>query len=177
MNGIHPNNVSLEQTNNDNSNTSMANGQSDSKEKMLALLQKQVSVLDRKSLQELVQEVDPNEQLEEEVEDVLLSLADDFIESLVMASCVIAKHRCTKDTDVATLEVSDVQLALEKNWNMWIPGFGVDGVVGVLSGTAGIGSGSAATSAAVALAKPKKSLMTEAHKQRLALIKKTLKKF
>ncbi|KAH9396607.1 PREDICTED: transcription initiation factor TFIID subunit 12-like [Rhagoletis zephyria] len=128
--------------------------------------------LDKQRLQELVHEVDPNEHLEEEVEDVLLSLADDFIDSLVTSSCMIAKHRKSN-----TLEVKDVQLALEKNWNMWIPGFGVDGVVGVYSGTTGTGQGTGAAATAAANSKPKKCFTTEAHKQRLALIKKTIKKF
>ena len=39
-------------------------------------------VLDRKRLQELVKEVDPNEQLDEDVETMLLQIADDFIEQV-----------------------------------------------------------------------------------------------
>ena len=39
-------------------------------------------VLDKKRLQELVKEVDPNEQLDEEVENMLLQIADDFIEQV-----------------------------------------------------------------------------------------------
>jgi transcription initiation factor TFIID subunit 12 len=108
-----------------------------------------VVILDKSRLQELVQEVDPNEQLEEDVEEMLLLIADDFIESLVSTSALIAKHRKS-----STLDVKDVQLALEKNWNMWVPGFGSDDF------------------------RPnKKSFSTEAHKQRMALIRKTLKKF
>ena len=42
----------------------------------------------------------------------------------------------------------------ERNWNMWIPGFGTD-----------------------ELRPYKRSSVTEAHKQRLALIRKTLKKY
>ena len=109
-----------------------------------------VVILDKNRLQELVQEVDPNEQLEEEVEEMLLSIADDFIESLVSTSAMFAKHRKS-----ATLDVKDVQLALEKNWKIWIPGFGSDDQH----------------------RHHKKSFNTEAHKQRMALIKKTLKKF
>lgn len=105
--------------------------------------------MDKTRLQKLVQEVDPNEQLEEDVEDMLLAISDDFIESLVSTSAMIAKHR-----KATSLDVRDVHLALEKNWNMWIPGFGCDDT-----------------------RTPKKSLSTEAHKQRMALIRKTLKKF
>ena len=109
----------------------------------------ETQVLDKKRLQELVREVDPNEQLDEEVEDLLLHIADDFIEQTVMASCALAKHRKANSVDVR-----DVQLVLERNWNMWIPGFGTEDV------------------------KPfKRSATTEAHKARMALIRKALKKY
>ncbi|KAK3739030.1 hypothetical protein QZH41_010494, partial [Actinostola sp. cb2023] len=89
-------------------------------------------VLTKRRIQELLHEIDPQEQMDDDVEDVrlfferemqrlLLQIADDFIESVVSASCQIAKHRKSN-----TLEVKDVQLHLERCWNMWIPGFGSD---------------------------------------------------
>ncbi|TRZ03067.1 hypothetical protein DNTS_029872 [Danionella cerebrum] len=79
---------------------------------------------------------------------MLLQIADDFIESVVTAACQLARHRKS-----STLEVKDVQLHLERQWNMWIPGFGSDEI------------------------RPyKKACTTEAHKQRMALIRKTTKK-
>uniref|UniRef100_A0AAY5EMN6 Transcription initiation factor TFIID subunit 12 n=1 Tax=Electrophorus electricus TaxID=8005 RepID=A0AAY5EMN6_ELEEL len=78
-------------------------------------------VLSKKKLQDLVREIDPNEQLDEDVEEMLLQVADDFIESVVTAACQLARHRKSN-----TLEVKDVQLHLERQWNMWIPGFGSD---------------------------------------------------
>ncbi|XP_069751274.1 transcription initiation factor TFIID subunit 12 isoform X2 [Narcine bancroftii] len=79
---------------------------------------------------------------------MLLQIADDFIESVVSAACQLARHRRSN-----TLEVKDVQLHLERQWNMWIPGFGSDEI------------------------RPyKKACTTEAHKQRMALIRKTTKK-
>ena len=108
-----------------------------------------VVILDKARLQELVHEIDPNEQLDEDVEEMLLYIADDFIESLVSTSAMIAKHRKS-----STLDVKDVQIALEKNWNMWVPGFGTDDIK-----------------------PPKKLMSTEAHKQRMALIRKAIKKF
>jgi transcription initiation factor TFIID subunit TAF12 len=66
-------------------------------------------VLDKKRLQELVKEVDPHEQLDEDVEDLLLHIADDFIEQTVSASCSMAKHRKANAVDV-----KDVQIVLGK---------------------------------------------------------------
>uniref|UniRef100_A0A1B6M181 Transcription initiation factor TFIID subunit 12 n=1 Tax=Graphocephala atropunctata TaxID=36148 RepID=A0A1B6M181_9HEMI len=106
-------------------------------------------MLTRARLQDLVREVDATEQLDEEVEEILLQLADDFVESTVNAACLLAKHRKSN-----TLEVKDIQLHLERNWNMWLPGFGTD-----------------------ELRPYKRSTVTEAHKQRLALIRKALKKY
>ncbi|CAC5393516.1 TAF12 [Mytilus coruscus] len=106
-------------------------------------------VLDKRRLQELVKEVDPMEQLDDDVEEVLMHIADDFIENVVSAACKIAKHRKSN-----TLEVKDVQMHLERNWNIYVPGYGSD-----------------------ELRPYKKAATTEAHKQRMALIKKTLKKF
>jgi len=106
-------------------------------------------VLTKPRLQELVREIDPTEQLDEEVEELLLQIADDFIENTVNAACLLAKHR-----KVSKVEVKDVQLHLERNWNMWIPGFGTD-----------------------ELRPYKRATVTEAHKQRLALIRKAIKKY
>lgn len=111
-----------------------------------------VVVLNKQRLQELVNEIDPCEQLDEEAEEMILQMADDFIETLVTSSCQIAKHRGSK-----SLEVRDVQLVLEKNFNMNIPGFG-----NTLTGLNRLKAHSSTT---------------EAHKQRMALIRKTLKKF
>ena len=59
-----------------------------------------VVILDKARLQELVHEIDPNEQLDEDVEEMLLYIADDFIESLVSTSAMIAKHRKSSTLDV-----------------------------------------------------------------------------
>ncbi|XP_071955632.1 transcription initiation factor TFIID subunit 12-like isoform X2 [Antedon mediterranea] len=107
-----------------------------------------IKVLDKKKLQDLVREVDPNEQLDDDVEEMLLQIADDFIETVVTSSCQLAKHRKSN-----TLEVKDVQLYLERNWNIWVPGFGGEDVRTY-----------------------KRPNVTEAHRQRMALIRKTLKK-
>lgn len=66
-------------------------------------------ILTKPRLQELVREIDPTEQLDEEVEELLLQIADDFVENTVNAACLLAKHR-----KVARVEVRDVQLHLGK---------------------------------------------------------------
>ncbi|RWS18676.1 transcription initiation factor TFIID subunit 12-like protein [Leptotrombidium deliense] len=113
-----------------------------------------VVILNKQRLQELVQEIDPREQLDDDVEDMLLTIADDFIDNLVTSACQLAKHRGSK-----TVDVKDIQLILEKNYNMLIPGFGSLPLFHQFKHLY------------------KKSPTTEAHKQRMALIKKTLKKF
>lgn len=60
-------------------------------------------------MQELVREIDPTVQLDEEVEEILLQIADDFVENTVNAACSIAKHR-----KVPKVEIRDVQLHLGK---------------------------------------------------------------
>ncbi|GBO32504.1 Transcription initiation factor TFIID subunit 12, partial [Araneus ventricosus] len=78
-------------------------------------------VLNKQRLQDLIREVDSNVQTDEETDELLLQLADEFIEDAVSTSCALAKHRKS-----SVLEVKDVQFALEKDWNMWIPGFGCE---------------------------------------------------
>ncbi|KAI1288245.1 Transcription initiation factor TFIID subunit 12 [Halotydeus destructor] len=107
--------------------------------------------LGKDRLQQLVNEIDPAEQLDEDVEDMLLEMTDEFIETLVINSSKLAKHR-----GASTLEVKDVKMVLEKNYNIYIPGFGSQ-----LTDLSRIKSHSSTT---------------EAHRQRMALIKKTIKK-
>ena len=78
-------------------------------------------MLGKRRLQKLLHEVAPNEQLSPEVEDLLLELVDDFIESTTTFAAKLAAHRGSN-----VLDASDVKLHLEKNWQIHVPGFGPD---------------------------------------------------
>jgi len=75
----------------------------------------------RRSIQDLVTSIDPNVRIEPEVEDLLLQIADEFIDSVTNFGCRLAKHRGGD-----ALEVKDLQLHLERNHNIRIPGFASD---------------------------------------------------
>lgn len=49
---------------------------------------------------------------------VLLELADDFLENLISGGSMLARHR-----GADTLEVRDVAVHLERSWDMRIPGY------------------------------------------------------
>nr|AAB29540.1 dTAFII30 alpha [Drosophila sp. (in: flies)]prf//2003282A transcription factor IID:SUBUNIT=alpha [Drosophila melanogaster] len=106
-------------------------------------------MLTKPRLTELVREVDTTTQLDEDVEELLLQIIDDFVRDTVKSTSAFAKHRKSNK-----IEVRDVQLHFERKYNMWIPGFGTD-----------------------ELRPYKRAAVTEAHKQRLALIRKTIKKY
>ncbi|KAK7278646.1 hypothetical protein RJT34_23680 [Clitoria ternatea] len=104
------------------------------------------SILSKRSIHELVNQVDPLEKLDPEVADILVDIAENFLESITRSGCSLAKHR--KST---TLEAKDILLHLEKNWNMTLPGFGGDEIKSY-----------------------KKQVTSDIHKERLAAIKKSM---
>ncbi|KAL8674490.1 MAG: hypothetical protein Q9168_001082 [Polycauliona sp. 1 TL-2023] len=84
-------------------------------------------VLGRKKLEDLVRQVtggmdgEEGETLTAAAEETLLDVADDFVDQVVTAACKLAKLRSSQ-----TLELRDIQLVLERNYNIRIPGYASD---------------------------------------------------
>lgn len=72
-------------------------------------------------LSELLQEVAPGEKLDLDVEEFMQEHAEQFVDSVTEFACRLAKHRKSR-----TLDARDVQLHLEKNWDIRVPGYGDD---------------------------------------------------
>lgn len=80
-------------------------------------------VLTKRRLQELTNslaatEGDVKPTVDNEVEELLLDLADEFVESVTTFACRLAKHR-----KVTKVDIRDFQLHLERNWNIRVPGY------------------------------------------------------
>lgn len=88
-------------------------------------------VLTKRKLSELVNTIGADEgdgktTVDGDVEELLLDLADEFITSVTTFACRLAKHRKTD-----TVDVRDVQLHLERNWNIRVPGYAMDEIRGM----------------------------------------------
>jgi len=87
-------------------------------------------VLSKKKLDELVRQVTGGGQgleggqgLQPDVEESVLNMADTFVDQVLQAACKNAKERGSK-----TLEIRDLQLTLERGYNIRIPGYSSDEV-------------------------------------------------
>ncbi|KAF7168259.1 hypothetical protein CNMCM5623_001302 [Aspergillus felis] len=81
-------------------------------------------VLSKKMLDILVRQVTgggEGEGLTPDAEEFILQMADDFVDDVITAACRLAKLRPS-----STLELRDIQLVLERNYNMRISGFSTD---------------------------------------------------
>ncbi|GMM46554.1 hypothetical protein DAPK24_031290 [Pichia kluyveri] len=83
-------------------------------------------VLNKRKLKELVNSVASEEgdmeiNIDGDVEELLLDLADEFVTSVTSFASGLARHRHSEN-----LDVRDVQLHLERNWNIRIPGYAAD---------------------------------------------------
>ncbi|GAB2229578.1 hypothetical protein Droror1_Dr00013824 [Drosera rotundifolia] len=103
-------------------------------------------IIRKRSIQELVNQIDRSEHLDPEVEDVLLDIAEEFVDSITTFGCSLAKHRKS-----STLEAKDILLHLERNWNMTLPGFGGDEIKTY-----------------------RKPLVSDAHRERLVAVRKSM---
>eukprot|EP00668_Euglena_longa_P001856 GGOE01002177.1.p1 GENE.GGOE01002177.1~~GGOE01002177.1.p1 ORF type:complete len:121 (+),score=18.70 GGOE01002177.1:24-365(+) len=70
------------------------------------------------SLKELAAQVDPRYELDDEVADILVELADTFVESAIRFGSKLARHRGDD-----TLRVKDISLYLERVHGLRVPGF------------------------------------------------------
>lgn len=108
-------------------------------------------VLGKRKLRQLIQSVvgpENDRMIDGNVEETLFDAADEFVQSVTAFACRLAKHRKTTTSSSSSssssnsnslsnassalssnkLEPRDLQLHLERNWNMRIPGFSSDEV-------------------------------------------------
>ncbi|KAF2760160.1 hypothetical protein EJ05DRAFT_274077 [Pseudovirgaria hyperparasitica] len=84
-------------------------------------------VLSKKKLDELVRQITGGgdsaggETLTPEVEETMLQLADDFVDNIISTACKVSKLRESNQ-----LDIRDIQLVLERNYNIRVPGFASD---------------------------------------------------
>ena len=81
-------------------------------------------VLGKRKLRELVLSVigiENDGMIDGDVEETLFDAADEFVTSVTSFACRLAKHRKSDK-----LEAKDLQLHLERNWNIRVPGYSAD---------------------------------------------------
>jgi transcription initiation factor TFIID subunit 12 len=76
-------------------------------------------MVSKEHLLHVVRDVDPDATLDDEAGELLMLMANEFIEGVIDGSARLAKHR-----NASAVDTSDVALFLDKQWQMKIPGFG-----------------------------------------------------
>lgn len=82
-------------------------------------------VLSKRKLDELVRQVTGGSEdaLTPEVEEAVMQLADDFVDNVISNACKLSKLR-----ESSQLDIRDLQVVLERNYNIRIPGYASDEV-------------------------------------------------
>jgi transcription initiation factor TFIID subunit 12 len=95
--------------------------------------QEETDFINRRKLQDLLNQITQNAKLDTDVEELLVEIAEDFVEDVTKYACKLAKHR-----NANALEAKDLQLHLstlrfrrvineiEQSWGIFVPGFGVE---------------------------------------------------
>ncbi|KAI9105857.1 transcription initiation factor TFIID subunit A-domain-containing protein [Phlyctochytrium arcticum] len=77
-------------------------------------------VLSKEKIRQLVTQIDPYERLENDVEEMMMEIADDFITKIAEKSCKLAKHRGSESVAVKDARIPHVEI----DWGIRVPGFG-----------------------------------------------------
>jgi len=103
-------------------------------------------LLSKRKIQELVSRIDPNERLDNDVEELIMEITQKFVKDVTDFSCKIAKHR---KSDL--LETKDLVLGLSMKHNIQVPGF-VDSIKSI-----------------------NKKIVTQRHQQKALLVRKAIR--
>ncbi|ORX75761.1 hypothetical protein BCR32DRAFT_237117 [Anaeromyces robustus] len=103
-------------------------------------------LLTKRRIQELVSRIDPNERLDNDVEELIMEITQQFVKEVTEFSCKLAKHR---KSDL--LEAKDLVLGLNMKHNIQVPGF-VDSIKPI-----------------------NKKITTQRHQQKVLMIRKAIR--
>ena len=137
------------------------------------------NIVNRNKIQELVNQIDPRHSLDSEVEELLLEVVDEFMDSVTSFACALAKHRGSD-----SLQVKDLQMHLQSHWGMKVPGYWYDtsstngrGSEHGMNGDSGDGDGgvggdsSSTTGATTTVTMLDRRMMTDVHKERIKMVR------
>lgn len=78
-------------------------------------------IVSKEKIKQLLKRIDPEQKLDADVEEILLDLTGEFIKKVAKSACQLARHRRSE-----VVEAVDGQLITERNYNIRIPGFGIE---------------------------------------------------